>query len=334
MNRPWRLAVTGDHATADGSTTFGDIGLARLAEWGVAWSVVAADGSSLRPAELQGYDAVLLLGNMALGEEQLEGVTTLRHVARFGAGFDQVDLTACDARGITVTNAPTGLRVPMAHTALTLLFALAHNLLPKDRLVREDRWDQKAEYRGPGLMEATVGMIGLGGIGQETVRHLRALNLNVVAWNRSPRSEFCAEVGVEQLSLDDVLTRSDYLIITVASNEETHHLIGHDELERMKDSTRLINLARGAVVDEEALVNALREGSIAGAGLDVFAVEPLPQTSPLLSMEQVVLAPHALCWTDDFARNTGKEVLDEIIRIAQCGTPTSVVNAPGASRQE
>lgn len=329
MKRPWKLAVTGDHAATDGSTTFGDIGLDRLAEHGIEWSVVSTDGSPLNPGDLEGFDAVLLFGGLPLGKDQLEGVTTLRHVARFGAGFDQVDLAICNARGITVTNAPTGLRVPMAHTALTFLFALAHNLLPKDRLVREGRWDRKAEYQGTGLMEATVGMIGLGGIGQQTARQLRALNLSVVAWNRSPQPEFCTEIGIEQLCLKEVLTRSDYLIITVASNQETHHLIGRNELELMKESARLINLARGAVVDEEALVNALQEGSIAGAGLDVFATEPLPETSPLIGMENVVLSPHALCWTDDFSRNTGNEVLEGIIAVAQGDTPSNVVNTPG-----
>src|SRR5690625_1197359 len=104
----------------------------------------------------------------------------------------------------------------MAHTALTFLFALAHNLLPKDHLVRTAQWDRKALYRGPGLATATVGVIGLGGIGQETVRQLRALNLEVVAWNRSPRPDFCAEVGITQLELDEVLERSDYVILTVS----------------------------------------------------------------------------------------------------------------------
>ena len=249
-----------------------------------------------QPRALEGFDAVLLLKRHALRRrEDCEGVTTLTHVARFGAGFDSVDLEACDAAGITVTNAPTGLRVPMAHTALTFLFALAHNLLPKDRLVREADWDRKAEYRGPGLATATIGMIGLGGIGQETVRQLRALNLEVIAWNRSARPEFCAEVGATQLELDEVIARSDYLIVTVAANSQTRHLIGAPELARMKDSAFLINIARGAVVDEPALITALQDGTIAGAGLDVFEVEPLPASSPLLALENVVLAPRTRC---------------------------------------
>ncbi|APX33588.1 hypothetical protein BH708_13675 [Brachybacterium sp. P6-10-X1] len=331
MSTPWKLAVTADYAEADGSTIYGDIGLGSLAAHGIEWSLVGESGRDLRGEELEGFDALLLLSGTPFGRAQLEGVTTLRHVARFGAGFDSVDLAACDERGITVTNAPTGLRVPMAHTALTFLFALAHSLLPKDRLVREAAWDRKATHRGPGLATATIGMIGLGGIGQETVRQLRALNLDVIAWNRSPRPEFCAEAGIEQVEFDAVIARSDFLVVTVAATAGTRHLIGAEQLAAMKDSAFLINIARGAVVDEPALVAALQDGTIAGAGLDVFEVEPLPADSPLIALENVVLSPHALCWTKDFAEATGAEVLDEVIAVANGDGPRHVVNHPAGS---
>ena len=334
MSTRWKLAITADYANPDGSTIYGDIGLDTLAEHGIDWSLVGAAGRDLTPEELEGFDALFLLSGTPFGRAQLEGVTTLKHVARFGAGFDAVDLEACDERGIIVTNAPTGLRVPMAHTALTFLFALAHSLLPKDRLVRQAQWDRKAEYRGPGLASATVGVIGLGGIGRETVSQLRALDLDVIAWNRSPRPEFCAEAGIEQLELDEVIARSDYLIITVAANSETRHLIGQRELALMKDTAFLINIARGAVVDEPALITALQDGAIAGAGLDVFDVEPLPADSPLIALENVVLAPHALCWTADFAAATGGEALAEIRAVAAGESPRNIVNSPRSASGE
>jgi phosphoglycerate dehydrogenase-like enzyme len=249
-------------------------------------------------------------------------------VARFGAGFDQVDLAACDSHGITVTNAPVGLRIPMAHAALTLLFALAHNLLPKDRLVREGRWDRKAEYRGVGLANATVGVVGLGGIGRETTRLLRALGIEVVAFNRTPRPEFCQEQGIEQIPLGDLLRRSDAVILTVSANAETKHLIGAPELEAMKPDAFLVNIARGAVVDEDALAQALSNGGIAGAGLDVFETEPLPVSHPLVGLPNTVLTPHSLCWTADFTRATGSETMGEIIAIAEGEHPRNRVNQP------
>lgn len=328
MNRPWKLGVPAESILSDASTIYGDIGLDSLALHNIDWSRIGDGNSSIRAGDLEGYDALLLLDATPLGEEQLHGVTTLRHVARFGAGYDSVDLQACDRRGIVVTNAPGGLRVPMAHTTLTLLFALAHNLLPKDRLVRTGQWHRRSEYRGPGLATATVGMIGLGGIGRETVRLLRALDLDVIAWNRTPRPEFCREVGIDQCALDEVLARSDYIIITVAATGETRHLIGARELGLMKDTACLINVARGAVVDEAALVSALRAGELAGAGLDVFEVEPLSPDSALIGLDNVILTPHSLCWTKDFADRTAAEVRSEIIAVASGVAPRNMVNRP------
>lgn len=135
-------------------------------------------------------------------------------------------------------------------------------------------------------------------------------------------------MGIDQLELDEVLERSDYLIITVAATDGTRHLIGERELGLMKGSARLINIARGSVVDEQALVAALKDGTLAGAGLDVFEVEPLPVDSPLIGMENVVLAPHSLCWTEDFTESTAAEVRTEILAVATGARPRNVVNAP------
>ena len=326
MSTRWKLAITADYANPDGSTIYGDIGLDTLAEHGIDLSLVGAAGRDPTLEELEGFDALFLLSGTPFGRAQLEGVTTLKHVARFGAGFDAVDLEACDERGIIVTNAPTGLRVPMAHTALTFLFALAHSLLPKDRLVRQAQWDRKAEYRGPGLASATVGVIGLGGIGRETVSQLRALDLDVIAWNRSPRPEFCAEAGIEQLELDEVIARSDYLIITVAANSETRHLIGQRELALMKDTAFLINIARGAVVDEPALITALQDGTIAGAGLDVFEVEPLPADSPLLDCPSAVLTPHASWYSEESYAELKRRVAEEVAAVLRGERPREILN--------
>ncbi|MDO5661439.1 MAG: NAD(P)-dependent oxidoreductase [Brachybacterium sp.] len=330
MSRRWRVAVSGDMASADGSTIYGDIGLGDLTDAGLAWEVVDPVDGRLRGGDLEGFDALLLLGGLPVDEDTLDEVTTLRHIARFGAGYEKVDLEACDRRGITVTNAPTGLRTPMAHTALTLLLALAHNLLAKDRLVREGRWEDKAALHGHGLARATIGVVGLGGIGRETVRMLRGLGLTVVGWNRSPRPEFCAEAGIEQVELDELLRRSDFVVLTVAAAAGTRHLIGARELELLGPGGFLVNIARGSVVDEEALIQALRAERLAGAGLDVFETEPLPADSPLTGMANVVLAPHSLCWTRDFIDATAAEVRECLVAMARGERPATVVNDPDA----
>jgi phosphoglycerate dehydrogenase-like enzyme len=325
---PWRLAVAAEGIDESGLTIHGDIGLGSLAEHGIEWSPIDVAQQELSAEVLNGFDAVLLMGESPFGDEQLGEDTTIKHVARFGAGFDQVDLAACAARGIPVTNAPTGLREPMAHASLTLLFALAHNLLSKSQLVRTGHWEQRAGLRGRGLGSATIGVVGLGGIGRETVRLLRGLGLSVIAYNRTPRPEFCAEQGVEQVDLPELLRRSDFAILTVSANAQTRHLIGARELEQLGPDGHLINVARGAVVDEQALIEALRERTIAGAALDVFETEPLPTSSPLLDLDNVLLTPHSLCWTADFTAATGGEALGEVIAVAEGRQPSNVVNDP------
>lgn len=323
---PYRLAVSTESLDADGEVIYGDIGLDRLTEAGITWEWLTADGHDYAPGQLADFDAIWILGHAGIGAAGLTDAPRLRHVARFGAGYDRIDLTACTERGILVTNAPHGVRTPMVHTVVTLLFALAHNLLPKDRLARTGDWSRNGQLRGRGVQNATIGVVGLGGIGAATVRTLTAMGLDVVAANRTPRPELAAELGVRQLELPSLLEVSDYVIITVAGGAGTRHLIGAAELAMMRPGSFLINVARGSVVDEQALVAALRSGHLAGAGLDVFDTEPLPSSSPLTSLDNVVLGPHSLCWTETYAQDTAAEARSCILAAAAGRRPDNVVN--------
>ena len=322
----YRVAVTKGYAEEDGSTIFGDIGLSRLAAAGLEWKVLPEKTGHLAARQLEGFDAVLVLGAERVTGESLPADGRLRHVARFGAGFDAVDVEACTRRGVLLTNCPDAVRRPVADSAIALLFALAHNLVIKDRLVRDGRWDERADWRGSGLDGATVGIVGLGGIGLETARLVRALGIRTVAYNRSDRRRDAEPLGVEVLPLEAVLAQSDYLIITVAANAGTRHLIGEHELSLMKPTSRLINLARGSVVDEEALIRRLSDGRLAGAGLDVFEREPLDVRSPLATMDNVILAPHSLCWTDSFTAAVSGSVMESIIHASRGVMPRNAVN--------
>ena len=322
---PYRVAVTRAFAEPDGSTIFGDIGLDRLTEAGIEWQTLAAPSSRIDAHELEGFDSVLVLGAERFDADSIPAGGRLKHVGRFGAGYDAVDVEACAAAGITVTNTPEAVRRPMADTALTLLFAVAHNLLIKDDLVRTGRWDERADWRGLGLRDRTVGIVGLGGIGLETARLLRALGLTVAAYNRTPKPEEAAELGIALLPLDELLAVSDYVVVTVAATPGTAGLIGERELQLMKPTAYLINIARGSVVDEPALIEALRARRIAGAALDVFEQEPLPQDSPLIELPNVVLAPHSLCWTDDFTASVSASLREAVIDMSQGREPRHVV---------
>lgn len=322
---PYRVAVTGDQVRADGTSIFGDIGLGRLGEAGLEWQVVPVPDPTVSAATVRGFDALLLMGDRAVDASTLAD-GTLRHVARFGAGYDRVDVAACTAAGVVLTNTPEAVRTPMAHAALTMVLALAHEVLAKDRLVREGRWEDRPAHQGKGLIGATVGIVGLGGVGAETARLLRALGVDVVAYNRTPRPALAAELGVLQLPLPDVAAAADYLVVAVSATPETVGLVDAAVLAAMRPGSFLVNLSRGVVVDEDALAAALRGGRLRGAALDVFRCEPLPLSSPLLELDRVLLSPHSLCWTDSFARAVADSAVGALIDVARGRTPQDVVN--------
>lgn len=322
----YRVAVTADLNTPDGRSVFGDIGLDRLSAAGIDYDVFTEFTPRLSAAHLRGFNAVLLMGSSTVDEQTLQGLDGFRQVARFGAGYDSVDVDACTAAGVAVTNTPDAVRTPMAHASLALLLACAHNLPMKDRLVRAGRWQDRVEWQGNGLQGATIGIIGFGGIGQETARLLSVFGTDVIAYNRSDKSREAASLGVRMLALNDVLEQSDYVLLTVAANAGTRHLIGRGELRLMKNTAHLVNVARGSVVDEAALIEALTSGEIAGAGLDVFDPEPVRADNPLATMDNVVLAPHSLCWTDPFAEAVATSAITDLISVSRGDRPAHLVN--------
>lgn len=324
---PYRVAITGENAKPDGSTIYGDIGLERLEEAGLSWEVLPKNGTdTVSAAELEGFNALFALGHYRISAESVQGLKDFRHVARFGAGYDAVDIPACTEAGVVVTNAPEAVRKPMAHATIAMLFALAHNLVIKDKLVRTDRWGEKQHWRGAGLDNATIGLIGLGGIGEAIARDLKGLGLKTIAYNRSPKPELAAELGLDQKPLAEVLAESDFVIVTIAANPQTRRLIGAEELSSMKPGSFFINVARGSVVDEKALIDHLQDGHLAGAALDVFETEPLPSSSPLIGMENVVLAPHGLCWTASFTDAVATSAINDIIAVSRGERPAHPVN--------
>ena len=326
LTAPYRIAVTGDQAQPDGTTIFGDIGLARLDDAGFEWTVIPVDGPVLTPADLLGYDALLMMGGKGIDRSSFDETTTLRHIARFGAGYDAIDVDACTSAGIILSNASEAVRTPMALAALTLVMALAHNLLPKDHLVRSGEWFERTQWQGVGLSSRTVGIVGIGSIGAETARMFKAIGVHVIAYNRSDKSELADSIGVTLLPLREVAEASDFLVVTVAGGSGTAGLISSDVISAMKPGAYLVNVSRGSVVDEVALIDALESGRLAGAGLDVFEKEPVEPTSPLIGMENVILTPHSLSWTDEFAAAVADSVITALLDVGDGRAPQHIVN--------
>lgn len=213
----------------------------------------------------------------------------LRVIARTGVGFDAVNLSACDERRIVVATTPGVNHHAVAEHTIAMLMALARNLPQRDREVRQGIWERRAT---PRVMGRTLGIVGLGRIGRAVATRARGLGLNVLAFDPFPQREFAEQWQVEFTSLDDLLSRSDFVSLHLPMDKSVKHLINAQTLATMKRGAILINTARGALVDEAALYDALKSGHLRAAGLDVFEQEPLPLTSPLLTLDNVLTCGH------------------------------------------
>jgi D-3-phosphoglycerate dehydrogenase len=322
----FRVGVTRDFLKPDGSIGFGDIGLSLLnTAPHISWEFLPENVAEIPAAVADQYDALLVLAPRVTAAT-LDGCRRLTLVARFGVGYDNVDVAACTRNRVLLTITPDGVRRPVAASALTLVLALAHKLLIKDRLTRAGRWSEKLDHMGMGLTGRTLGVIGLGNTGRELFILAAPLQMRHVAFDPYAAPERAAAMGVELLELEALLEQSDFVCICCVLTDETRHLLNAERLARMKNTAYLINVARGPIVDQAALTTALVEGRIAGAGLDVFEQEPIDPRDPLLSLENVIVAPHALCWTDELALGNGKQACQSIIDVARGRTPLHVVN--------
>jgi D-3-phosphoglycerate dehydrogenase len=256
----------------------------------------------------------------------LEGADRLAIVARFGVGYDSVDVDACTRHGVLVTITPDGVRRPVATAAITYVLALAQKLLIKDRLTRTGRWDEKIDHMGVGVTGRTLGLIGLGNIGRETLRLAQPFGMRHLAHDPYATPESAAAIGAELVDLDTLLREADFVCVTCALTPETYHLVNAERLARMKPTAYLINVARGPIVDQRALYAALREGRIAGAGLDVFEEEPVDPNEPILALGNVIVTPHGICWTDECFLGNGRSACQSILDVAAGRVPRHVVN--------
>jgi phosphoglycerate dehydrogenase-like enzyme len=322
MAASFRVGITRDFLKPDGTLGFGDIGLQRLGS--LACTFLADRVDELRPEHVRDYDALLLLAPRVTAAT-LADPSRLMLIARFGVGYDNVDVDACTRSGVLLTITPDGVRRPVAAAALTLLLALSHKLLIKDRLTRSGRWTEKLNHMGMGLTGRTLGVIGLGNIGREIFRVAEPLQMQHLASDPFVAS---APSGVELVGLEDLLRRSDFVCICCALTEQTRGLINSERLALMKPTAYLLNVARGPIVDQAALTAALRERRIQGAGLDVFEREPIDSADPLLELDNVIVSPHALCWTDECFRGNGESACQSILDVASGRLPAHIVNRP------
>ena len=286
-----------------------------------------ADTNTMTAASLEGVDALILLDEL-FSRDSIPSDGRLSIVARFGVGFDSVDVTACTANGIAVGITPDGVRRPVAVSVLTFILALAGRLLEKDALVRSHHdFSIRGPYMGQGLVGKTLASVGLGNIGAEIFRLCQPLDMNFIAHDPWADSAVAVDLGVELVDLDAVFQQGDFVTLNTPYSPETHHLVNSERLALMKPSAYLINTSRGGVVDQTALVESLKLGAIAGAGLDVFDPEPPQPNEPLLELDNVILAPHALCFTEQCVAGIGANDIRIILSIKQGEVPDGLVDS-------
>jgi D-3-phosphoglycerate dehydrogenase / 2-oxoglutarate reductase len=255
----------------------------------------------------------------------LDGLPELRIVARMGVGYDRVDVAAATELGVIVSITPGTIEPAVAEWTIAHILAVRRRLFLADRVVREGRWTLP-QVLSPSLVGATVGLIGLGRIGREVVARLAGFGCKVIGADPVANVAEWRGRGVEIVSLDALLERSDVVSLHVPLSAQTRGLIGAKELARMRPSAVLINTSRGGLIDEDALVAAIREDRIAGAGLDAFDKEPLPASSPLLGLNNVVLTGHVAYATHQAARSAAQSAVDAVLKVASGQTPGGVLN--------
>jgi phosphoglycerate dehydrogenase-like enzyme len=281
----------------------------------------------IQPEQIADID-VLILQQPRFARDSIHPNGRLSMVARFGVGYDNVDVLACTEAGIALCITPDGVRRPVAVSVIALMLALTGKLLVKDKLTRSgpEGFAKRVDHMGVGLVGRTLGSIGIGNIGAELFRLAKPFDMKFIAHDPYPDKEVAAELGVELMTMEDVFRRSDVLCVNCPLMPETRHLVNAERLALMKPTAFLINTARGPIVDQKALTRVLSERRIAGAGLDVFESEPTETDDPILQLDNVILTPHALCWTDQLFAGNGAADVRAALDVQHGRAPRDVVN--------
>ena len=270
---------------------------------------------------IQDVDGVIV-GLDPLNASVISKAQRLKAISKYGVGVNNIDLDYASERGIIVANTPGANSLAVAELAIGLIFAVARRICTSDRNIRQGRWQQ---YPGLQIKGKTIGLIGTGQIGRHTGELARGLGMEVICYDLYPDEEWAESIGAKYVALQEIITDSDFISIHIPLTDDTYHLISSSELDQMKPSAVIINTARGGIIDEEALYEALKDGEITGAGLDVFEAEPLTD-SKLLELDNVVLTSHIGAHTRESTENMGRLAAANLLAILRGEIPKYAVN--------
>lgn len=301
---------------------------------GPDFEIIHCDGANREELLLAivDVDALLVRSATQVDSEALAAAKQLKVVARAGVGLDNVDVKAATLAGVMVVNAPTSNIVSAAELAVALMLASARNIVPANEALHKGEW-KRSKYTGVEIADKVVGIVGLGRIGVLVAQRLSSFGVQLIAYDPYVQPARAAQLGVRMVTLDDLLAESDFITVHLPKTPETIGLIGHAELHKTKPTVHIVNAARGGIVDETALYQALVEGRVAGAGIDVYAKEPCTD-SPLFTLENVVATPHLGASTDEAQEKAGISVARSV-RLALAGELVpDAVNVQGGQLHE
>ena len=279
------------------------------------------------------YDGLMIRSGTQVTATVIAAASRLKIIGRAGVGVDNVDVPAATQRGVLVVNSPEGNTIAAAEHALAMMLSLSRHVPQANAGMRAGKWDRK-KYVGNELYKKTLGVVGLGKIGSHVAKVAQAMGMDVIAYDPFIAADRAKQMQVKLLELDELFRTADYVTLHIPRTKDTENLVNADLLRTMKPTARIVNCARGGVVDEAAISEAINQGVIAGAGLDVYASEPLAEDSPLRAVERgLVLTPHLGASTEEAQENVAIDVAEQI-RDVLLGLPArSAVNIPGLSAE-
>ncbi len=275
---------------------------------------------------IKNYDALVVRSATQVTREVIEAGDRLKVIGRAGVGVDNIDVDAATEKGIIVLNAPEGNTIAAAEHTIGMILALARNIPQANASLKAKKWE-KSKFLGVEIYDKVLGIIGLGRIGSEVAKRCQAFGMRILAYDPYISEEKAKALGVKLTTLDEILKNADFITIHTPLTKETQNLIGAKEFEKMKKGVRIINCARGGIIDEEALYSALKSGKVAGAALDVFAKEP-PLDSPLLTLDNVIVTPHLGASTAEAQINVAISVAEQVLNALKGEVVKNAVNAP------
>ena len=320
----FKVGLSKDLDNGAGGFSWGEIAIDTLAP--LSWEFLKPAGVNFTPDLIAGFHGVAFAGPGINADSFSAPEDSPLVISRFGVGYDNIDLAACTKAGTALTITPDGSKKPVATAALMMVLSTMHRLVAKDALARAYGWDKRIGGLGQGLNGKTVATIGLGNIATEFFRLLAPFDCTRISFDPWKKQDEADQHNVTVVDLDTVMQSADVVVVMAVLTPDTKHMINARNLAMMKPNAILINISRGPIIDEQALIEVLASGKIAGAGLDVFESEPPAKDNPLFTMENVIVTPHNIAWTDELAYGMGRCAFASITAISKGQIPEYVVN--------